>query len=116
MTAELQGVATRQTGPYIRFDPGLRSRPMARDYKVISADSHLDLNPEMWVHRVPTKWRERAPKRIVMPNGADAVQADNGRVNTIGITRNVGVPFDDLPRLVPKFSEPVGNGTPQFRL
>ena len=89
---------------------------MTREYHVISADSHLDLNPEVWTHRVPAKWRDRAPKRVVMPNGADAVQADNGEIDTIGITRNVGVPFEDLPRLVPKFSEPIGNGTPQLRL
>jgi len=89
---------------------------VARNYKVISADSHLDLDPAVWVHHVPARWRERAPKRIVMPNGADALQSDNGEVDTIGITRNVGVPFEDLPRLVPKFSEPVGNGTPELRL
>ena len=89
---------------------------MAREYRVISADSHLDLNPEVWVHRVPAKWRDRAPKRVVMPNGADAVMADNGEIDTIGLTRNVGVPFEDLPKLVPRFSEPVGNGTPQLRL
>src|SRR5262245_380214 len=89
---------------------------MARDYKVISADSHLDLNPEVWVHRVPARWRERAPKRIVMPNGADAVQTDNGDVDTIGLTRNVGVSFEELPRVIPRFAEPVGNGTPQLRL
>jgi hypothetical protein len=33
---------------------------MAREYKVISADSHIDLNPEVWTHRVPAKWRDRA--------------------------------------------------------
>jgi uncharacterized protein len=89
---------------------------MARDYKVISADSHLDLNPEVWTHRVPAKWRDRAPKRVVMENGSDAVSCDGGEPNTIGITRNVGVPFEEMPFVVPKFSEPVGNGTPEQRL
>ncbi|HZT06854.1 MAG TPA: amidohydrolase family protein [Chloroflexota bacterium] len=89
---------------------------MARTYRVVSADSHLDLNPEVWTNRVPAKWRDRAPKRIVLPNGSDAVQCDGGPPNSIGITRNVGVPFEEIPFMVPKFSEPVGNGTPQQRI
>lgn len=89
---------------------------MTREYKVISADSHLDLNPDVWTHRVPSKWRDRAPKVVKMSNGSDAVSCDGGEPNTIGITRNVGVPFEEMPLVVPKFSEPVGNGTPQQRL
>lgn len=89
---------------------------MSRTYRVISADSHLDLNPDLWTHRVPTKYRDRAPKVIQLENGSDAVVCDGGEVHTIGITRNVGVPFEQLPLVVPKFSEPVGNGTPQQRV
>ena len=89
---------------------------MARKYHVISADSHLDLNPEVWVHRIPSKWRERAPKRVAMPDGSDAVVCDDSEPMTVGLTRNVGVPFEELPFQVPKFSEPVGNGTPELRL
>jgi len=89
---------------------------MAREYKVISADSHIDLNPEVWTHRVPAKWRDRAPKRVVLPHGSDAVVCDGGEPHGIGLTRNVGVPFEEMPFQVPKFSEPVGNGTPQQRL
>ena len=38
-----------------------------------------------------SKWRERAPKRVKMPNGSDAVVIDGGKPNTIGITRSVRV-------------------------
>ena len=89
---------------------------MARQYKLISADSHLDLNPEVWVHRVPAKWRDRAPKVVQLASGAEGVQSDGGRVNSIGITRNVGVPFEELPFVVSKFSNPVGNGSPELRV
>lgn len=89
---------------------------MARAYRVISADSHLDLNPDVWTHRVPAKWRDRAPKRVQLPNGSDAVVCDGGAPHTIGITRNVGVPFEQLPFVVPTFSEPVGNGTAEQRI
>ena len=46
---------------------------MARQYKCISGDGHIDLNPDIWRERVQSKWRERAPKRVKMPNGSDAV-------------------------------------------
>lgn len=89
---------------------------MARKYHVISADSHLDVNPEVWVNRIPLQWRDRAPKRVVMPDGSDAVVCDDSKPMTIGLTRNVGVPFEDLPVQIPKFSDPVGNGTPELRV
>ncbi|HEY3117353.1 MAG TPA: amidohydrolase family protein [Chloroflexota bacterium] len=89
---------------------------MAREYKVVSADSHIDLSPDVWAHRVPAKWRDRGPKVVRLPHGSDAVVVDGGEPHGIGLTRNVGVPFDEMPYQVPRFSEPFGNGTPQQRL
>ena len=89
---------------------------MPRKYRVISADSHLDLNPEVWTDRVPAKWRDRAPKRVVMSDGSDGLSCDGSEPDTIGLTRNVGVPFEEIPFQISKFSEPVGNGTPELRL
>lgn len=45
---------------------------MSRSYCVISADSHLEVSTDRWVHRVPAQYRDRAPRRIRMPNGGDA--------------------------------------------
>ncbi len=42
------------------------------DYKVISADSHLELPVDRWSHRIPEKFRDRAPRRIKLPAGGDA--------------------------------------------
>jgi uncharacterized protein len=89
---------------------------MARDYRLISADSHLDLNPDLWTHRVPAKWKDRAPKVVTLENGAEGVVCDGGPPNSIGITRNVGVSFEEMPFLISRFSNPVGNGTPQLRI
>ena len=77
---------------------------MAREYRLVSADSHLDLNPDVWTHRVPAKYRDRAPKVVRQENGSDAIVCDGGEAHTIGITRNVGVPFEELPFVIPKFS------------
>jgi predicted TIM-barrel fold metal-dependent hydrolase len=89
---------------------------MARQYKVISGDGHIDLNPDVWRDRVAAKWRDRAPKRVKMPNGSDAVVVDGGKPNTIGITRSVRVAHKDLAIQVPTFENSAGTGSPEQRL
>ena len=46
---------------------------MARNYRYISADSHFESPPEQWTHRVAASYRNRAPRRIKVANGHDAV-------------------------------------------
>src|SRR5258706_4366162 len=90
--------------------------PMARQYKCISGDGHIDLNPDIWRERVQDKYRERAPKRVKMANGSDAVVIDGGKPNTIGITRSVRVAHIDLAKHVPTFETCAGTRTSQLRL
>ena len=45
---------------------------MAQQYNVISADSHLEVDSQHWIHRVPEKYRDRAPRLIRMSTGGDA--------------------------------------------
>jgi predicted TIM-barrel fold metal-dependent hydrolase len=89
---------------------------MSREYKVISGDGHIDLNPDVWRDRVAVKWRERAPKRVKMPNGSDAVVLDGGEPNTIGITRSVRVAHKNLAVQVPTFENSAGTGSPEQRV
>ena len=89
---------------------------MARQYQVISKDGHIDLNPDVWRNRVAAKWRDRAPKRVKMPNGSDAVVVDGGKPNTIGVTRSVRVAHKDLAKQVPTFENSAGTGSPEQRL
>jgi predicted TIM-barrel fold metal-dependent hydrolase len=84
-------------------------------YELISADSHLDLSPAQWNHRVPAKWRDRV--RVVrLDTGEDAVIVADGRPARIGLTRSVGVPRDKLHLQVPTFENSAGTGTPERRL
>jgi uncharacterized protein len=46
---------------------------MARNYRYISADSHFESPPEQWKHRVAKQYRDRAPRRIKLANGRDAL-------------------------------------------
>src|SRR5271166_3442466 len=45
---------------------------MAREYRLMSSDGHLEVPPERWVHRVPAKYRDRAPRTVHLPDGGDA--------------------------------------------
>ena len=45
---------------------------MPRKYGLMSADGHLEVPPERWVHRVAEKYRERAPRTVHLPDGGDA--------------------------------------------
>ncbi len=46
---------------------------MAEGYRLISSDGHLEVKPERWTHRVPEKYRDRAPRTVQMPDGGDAL-------------------------------------------
>jgi predicted TIM-barrel fold metal-dependent hydrolase len=41
-------------------------------YKVISGDSHLEVDAKIWVKRIPEKFRDRAPRLIRTATGGDA--------------------------------------------
>jgi uncharacterized protein len=44
---------------------------MARKYRVISADGHVETPPDGYVARIPEKYKDRAPRLIRLPDGAD---------------------------------------------
>jgi len=46
---------------------------MPRQYRLMSADGHLEVPPERWIHRVPEKHRDRAPHTVHLPDGGDAL-------------------------------------------
>lgn len=89
---------------------------MPRQYKIISADSHLDLAPDRWTDRVPAKWRERAPRRVRLENGEDAIVIADRPPAPIGFTRSVGVPHEKLHLQVATFENSAGTGSPEQRL
>lgn len=90
---------------------------MAKEYKLISGDGHIDLNPDVWRDRVAAKWRDRAPKRIKMPDGMDAIESDGSHPYTIGVTRSVGVgQTSDRRAEAPTFENGAGTGPPDQRI
>ena len=89
---------------------------MARAYRQISADSHIDLSPEVWTHRVPSKWRDEAPRVVKLENGAEAVQMGNGPPRRISYLAHAGLAKDEIHRQVPTFATAAGAGSPEQRL
>ena len=50
---------------------------MARTYRVISADGHLEVPPQAWTKYVPEQYRDRAPRLVNLPGGGQGVTAEN---------------------------------------
>ena len=44
---------------------------VARGYRIISGDGHVETPPSGWVEYVPEKYRDRAPRLIRLPDGSD---------------------------------------------
>ncbi|MPZ15324.1 MAG: amidohydrolase family protein [Chloroflexi bacterium] len=45
---------------------------MARAYRYISGDSHLEIDSKWYADRVPARYRERVPRLVRLPDGGDA--------------------------------------------
>ena len=45
---------------------------MARTYRYISADSHMEIDSKWWLERVPAALRDQAPHVVRLPDGSDA--------------------------------------------
>ncbi|MET0502995.1 MAG: hypothetical protein ABW172_15850, partial [Candidatus Binatia bacterium] len=44
---------------------------MARKYRIISGDSHLEIDSKHWIGRIPVPYRDRAPRLVRQPDGSD---------------------------------------------
>jgi len=88
---------------------------MARNYRIISGDSHLDIIPERWTPRVPARWRDRAPRLVKLENGGDGIIVENRAPMSPGLAIT-GKPFEEHePDLLIWEGSP-GTGSPEQRL
>jgi predicted TIM-barrel fold metal-dependent hydrolase len=87
-------------------------------YRYISADSHLEISPEKWRHRVPLKYRDRAPRVIKTADGGDAVLIENRPLNIFNApAHGGGIPPEKWgEEMVVHFDELLGGGLPEQRL
>ena len=89
---------------------------MARNYRYISADSHFESPPEQWTHRVPKQHRERAPRRIKLANGRDALQIEGQRLTYGGTSLYGGRPPETFDPTIMDYDNTPGCGSAEQRL
>ena len=65
---------------------------------------------------MPARLRDRAPRRVKLDNGEDAVVMEGRPIHRIGFTRISGVPRDQWHHQVPTYDGGLGTGGPEQRL
>ena len=86
-------------------------------FKPFSGDSHLEIPPDMWTHRIATKYQDRAPRRIRLPEGGDAIVGENSPIVYGGTGHYSGHTPEDFNPMVPDdYDETVGAGSAEQRL
>lgn len=90
---------------------------MPRTYRLISADSHLQVPADHWTDRVPAKYQDLVPKRIKLPEGGEAIVAADGPMY-FGATGNYAghTPEDFDPIHAFDYDNAIGSGPPDQRL
>ena len=89
---------------------------MARRYRYVSADSHFESPPDMWTHRVPAKYRDRAPRRIKLSNGKDAIVEEGRPPEVSGTNQFAGKSPEEFSPVGLDFDNARGAGSPEERL
>ncbi|HJU60553.1 MAG TPA: hypothetical protein VJ864_00785, partial [Candidatus Binatia bacterium] len=90
---------------------------MARKYRYISGDSHLEIDSKHWIDRVPIRYRDQAPRLVRQPDGSDAWKIGDKIVRPAaaadlygGKGRDEYVPFGG------KYEGTPGTGSPEQRI
>ena len=84
---------------------------------VLSGDSHLEIPCDRWTHRVPPQYRDRAPRRIKLPNGGDGFIGEGTGLVFGGTGQYSGrSPEEFDPLIAVDFDKAVGCGPPGQRL
>jgi predicted TIM-barrel fold metal-dependent hydrolase len=89
---------------------------MARTYKLISADSHINEPPDLWTSRVPAEFRDRAPRIEHFDQGDAWVMEGALDPINFGANCNVGLPPEQRPAWIKFEDVRTGGWDPAARL
>jgi len=89
---------------------------MATEYKIVSADSHLEIPPDTWGHWVPKQYRDRAPRKIRMPDGGDGYIVEGRAPQRGGMNLFSGTPPEEFVPLGIRWEDCPGTGTAEQRI
>src|SRR5712691_1329897 len=88
---------------------------MASKYRLFSADSHLEISPERWTHRIPAQYRDRAPRLVKLANGGDGIIIEGRPLYVVGLAI-AGKPYERHELRGVSYAGSEGAGTPEQRL
>jgi predicted TIM-barrel fold metal-dependent hydrolase len=90
---------------------------LARKYRIISGDSHLEIDSKHWIGRIPVPYRDRAPRLVRQADGSDLWTIGDKIARPAaaadlygGKGRDAYVPFGG------KYEGTPGTGSPQQRI
>ena len=88
---------------------------MAREYQLISADSHLEISPDRWTDRVPAQYRDYAPQLIKLADGGDGVIIENRPLYVLGLAITAK-PYEEHTPVGIRYEGSPGAGSPDQRV
>jgi predicted TIM-barrel fold metal-dependent hydrolase len=88
----------------------------ARAYQCISGDSHLEVDSKRWIHRVPEKFRDRAPRLIRTATGGDAWLIEGEIAREVPSDLYGGKGRDNWTPFGQTYEGTPGTGSPQQRM
>jgi hypothetical protein len=77
---------------------------MARNYRYISGDSHLEIDAKWWVDRVPKQYRDQAPRLVRLSDGSDAWAIEGQPLRQVPFDLYGGKPCACLRETDPSYS------------
>jgi uncharacterized protein len=90
---------------------------MVRNYEVVSADSHLEVPPDMWSERLPDEYRARAPHVVELEDGGHGWAMGEGEPVPLGLQVTGGQKYPDFVDRGRSFDEGLpGTGGPEQRV
>jgi predicted TIM-barrel fold metal-dependent hydrolase len=90
---------------------------MAREYRLMSSDGHLEVPPERWSGRVPAKYRDRAPRTVHLPDGGDALMIEGQPLLEANfLDLRAGRPAGQWQPFGLKVADAAGTGSPEQRV
>jgi predicted TIM-barrel fold metal-dependent hydrolase len=83
---------------------------------VISGDTHLEIDSKMWMDRVPPEHRDRAPRVVRTPEGADAWAVEGAPLQDVVFGLYAGKGRDTWAPFKQRYEDSAGTGSPKQRM